>query len=138
MDLNKVSLIGNLIKDPAAKSLPSGTEISVFTVATNHVWKDQETKEKKESVEFHPVVAWGRLAEIINRYLSKGSKVYLEGKLKTRSWQDKNNQTHYKTEVVASELIMLGGGSKKEEKGQDDLAEEEISVEEVPVEETKS
>ena len=134
MDLNKVSLIGNLIKDPLAKSLASGTEVALFTVATNHVWKDKETKEKKESVEFHSVVAWGNLANIINMYLTKGSKVYLEGRLKTRSWEDEDKKTHYKTEVVASDLIMLGGGAKKEEQKQDALAQEEIEVEEVPVE----
>ena len=138
MNLNKVALLGNLTRDPIAKSLPSGIEVSLLTVATNYVYKDKESQEKKETVEFHPVVAWGRLAKIINQYLTKGSKVYLEGRLHTRSWEDGNKQVHYKTEVVASELIMLGGGKKKEETGSDELAEEEISVEEVPVEEEKN
>jgi len=137
MNLNKVTLIGNLTRNPIAKSLTSGTEVALITVATNHVFRDKETKEKRETVEFHPVVAWGRLAEIINQYLTKGSKVYLEGRLHTRSWEDKDKQVHYKTEVIASDLIMLGGGQKKEESKSDELAEEEISVEEVPVEEAK-
>ena len=137
MNLNKVSLIGNLTRDPIAKSLPSGSEISIFTVATNYVFKDRATKEKKENVEFHNVVAWGKLAKIINQFLTKGSKVYLEGRLHTRSWEDDKKNVHYKTEVIASELIMLGGGQKKEETKTDELAEEEISVEEVPVEEPK-
>lgn len=134
MDVNKVTLLGRLIKDPVAKTLPSGAEISVFTLATNYIWKDAKSKEKKETVEFHPVVAWGRIAKVANKYLTKGSQIYLEGRLKTRNWEDKNNQKHYKTEIVASEMNMLGGGKKKEEKKQEELAAEEITIEEVPVE----
>jgi len=137
MNLNKVSLIGNLTRDPLVKTTNSGVEISLFTLATNHVWKDFKTKQKREEVEFHPIVAWGHLAKIVNQYLTKGSKIYLEGRLRTRSWEDKDKQIHYKTEVIASDLIMLGGGQKKEESKQDELAEEEITVEEVPVEEAK-
>lgn len=135
MNLNKVSLLGNLTKNPVAKTMASGTELALFTVATNHLWRDQKTKEKKESVEFHPIVAWGRLAEIVNTYLTKGSKIYLEGRLQTRSWLDQNQQKRYKTEIVASEMIMLGGGAKKEENKQGELAAEDIEIEEVPLSE---
>ncbi len=135
MNLNKVSLLGNLTRDPLAKTLASGTELSLFTVATNFLWRDHKTKEKKEAVEFHPIVAWGKLAAIINKYLTKGSKVYVEGSLRTRVWEDKTKEKHYKTEVIASELIMLGGGSKKEEARSEELAAENIAIEEVPIEE---
>jgi len=135
MDVNKVTLLGNLIKDPAAKTLPTGSEISLFTIATNYMYRDLKTKEKKETVEFHPIVAWGRIAKVANKYLTKGSKIYVEGRLKTRNWDDKTGQKHYKTEVIASELNMLGGGKKKEESKQSELAEENITVEEVPVDE---
>ena len=135
MNLNKVTLLGNLTKNPVAKTTPQGTALAVFSLATNYVWKDHKSGEKKESVEFHPIVAWGKLAEIINKYLTKGSKVYLEGRLQTRSWEDKTKQKHYRTEIVASDMIMLGGGSKKEEAKQSELATDDITMEEVPVEE---
>jgi len=137
MDVNKVTLLGRLIKNPVAKAMPSGQEISVFTMATNYFWKDAKTKEKKETVEFHPVVAWGRIAKVANKYLTKGSKIYLEGRLRTRTWEDKNKDKHYKTEIIASEMNMLGGGKKKEETRQSELASEEITIEEVPVDEGK-
>jgi len=133
MDVNKVTLLGRLIKDPVAKSLPSGQEITLFTLATNYQWKDLKTKEKKETVEFHSIIAWGQIAKVAKKYLSKGRQVYLEGRLKTRVWEDKSKQKHYRTEIVASELCLLAGGKKKETKP-DELVAEEITVEEVPVE----
>lgn len=133
MDVNKVTLLGRLVKSPIAKSLPSGQELAIFTLATNYLWRDAKTKEKKESVEFHPVVAWGRIAKVANKYLTKGDKIYLEGRLKTRTWEDKAKQKHYKTEIVASELNMLGG-KKKEAKKSEDLMAEDITIEEVPIE----
>lgn len=135
MNLNKVCLLGNLTRNPIAKTMASGTELALFSVATNYIWRDQKTKEKRESVEFHPVVAWGKLAEIINHYLTKGSRVYVEGRLQTRTWEDDAKQKHYKTEIVASEMIMLGGGSRKEETKQGELASDDIAIEEVPVNE---
>ena len=134
MDLNKVSLIGNLTGDPINKSLASGQSVALFTLATNYNWKDARTKEKKSRADFHKVVAWGHLAEIITSYLKKGSKVFLEGRLQNRSYEDKNKNTRYITEVVASDLIMLGGGHKQDVKG-DETAKEEIDVEEIQVEE---
>lgn len=135
MNLNKVSLLGNLTKNPLSRITATGTELAIFTVATNYIWRDSKTKEKKESVEFHPIVAWGRLGQIVNQYLTKGSKVYIEGRLQTRNWDDKVGVKHYKTEVIASDLIMLGGGTKKEEAKQEELAQEDITIEEVPVDE---
>lgn len=134
MDVNKTILLGRLIKDPVAKTLPTGSEISTYTLATNYQWRDSKTKEKKESVEFHNIICWGNIAKVANKYLTKGSLVYLEGRLKTNNWDDKDGKKQYKTEIVVSEMNMLGGGKKKEENKQDELAVEDISVEEVPLE----
>ena len=133
MDLNKVNLIGNLTQDPELKNLPSGQGVALFNVATNYNWRDVKTKEKKSRADFHRIVAWGRLAEIITTYLKKGSKVYLEGRLQNRSWEDKAGQKKYTTEVVASDLIMLGGSQKKESTG-DETAKQDIEVEEIQAE----
>ena len=108
MDLNRVTLIGNLTKDPAKKASPSGQSISEFSLATNY------RTEKKETVEFHEIVAWGKLADIIGQYVKKGSKVYVEGRLHTNAWKDKSGIAHKKTEVVADNLIMLGHRGKRE------------------------
>lgn len=130
MDLNKISLIGNLAQDPESRELRAGQKVVVFSVATNYYWRDLKAKTKKSRVDFHRVVAWGRLADIILSYLKKGSKVFLEGRLQNRSWQDKNNNKKYITEIVASDLIMLGGSSKKSVKG-DETAKEDVEVEEI-------
>ncbi|MBL7021995.1 single-stranded DNA-binding protein [Patescibacteria group bacterium] len=137
MNLNKATLIGNLVADPEAKKMPSGIDLSVFRVATNHTWKDKKTKEVKESVEYHHVIAWGKLAGIINKYLKKGSSVYLEGRIVTRSWEDDKGIKRYMTEIIADQLIMLGH-KNKEEKQPDELTEEDITVEEVKEEEIKN
>lgn len=136
MDLNKVTLIGNITKDPISKNLPSGQAITTMTVATNYVWKDPRSKEKKNRAEFHRVVAWGHLAEIISAYLKKGSKIFVEGRLQNRMWEDKNKIKKYMTEIVASDLIMLGGSQKKEAKGDENAKEEEeVDIEEIQIEE---
>lgn len=136
MNLNKVTLIGNLVADPTAKKMPSGTDLAVFRVATNHAWRDRKSKELKESVEFHPIIAWGKLAAVVNKYLKKGSKVYLEGRIATRSWDDDAGVKKYMTEIIVNNLIMLGH-KQKQEKQPEELASEDISVEEVKVEELK-
>ena len=136
MDLNKVSLIGNLAGDPDKRTLPSGQEVALFTLATNYNWRDIKTKEKKSRADFHKIVAWGKLAEIIGTYLKKGSKIFLEGRLQNRSYEDKDNNKKYITEIVASDLIMLGGRNKKEVKG-DETAKEEVDVETIQIEEDK-
>ncbi|PJA92614.1 MAG: hypothetical protein CO133_02220, partial [Candidatus Komeilibacteria bacterium CG_4_9_14_3_um_filter_37_5] len=106
-------------------------------LATNYFWRDQKSKKTKESVEFHSVIAWGHLAAIINRYLKKGSHVYLEGRLATRSWADDNGVKKYMTEIIANNLIMLGHSSKSQ-KQPEELTGEDISVEEVKLEEIKN
>jgi len=107
--LNRVQLIGNLGKDPEVKYTPSGTPVAKLTLATNERYKDKNG-EWQDRTEWHNVVLWQRLAEIAGEYLKKGGKVYIEGRLQTRSWDDKQtNQKRYMTEVVASDLILLGG-----------------------------
>ncbi|MCR4280516.1 MAG: single-stranded DNA-binding protein [Candidatus Komeilibacteria bacterium] len=136
MNLNKVELIGNLVADPVARKMPSGLDLSTFRLATNYSWKDRKTQQTNDSVEFHSVVAWGKLAGIINRYLKKGSKVYLEGRLATRSWEDKNNVRRFTTEIIARDLIMLGHKTKQE-KQPEEMATEDISVEEISLDEVR-
>lgn len=108
--VNKVILVGNLGKDPEVKYTPQGTAVAKVTVATSSSYKDKTTNEWQETTEWHNVVLWQRLAEIAGEYLKKGSKVYIEGRLQTRSWDDKQTgQKKYMTEVVANELVLLGG-----------------------------
>lgn len=108
--VNKVILVGNLGKDPEIKYTPQGTAVAKITVATSSSFKDKQSGEWKETTEWHNVVLWQRTAEIAGEYLKKGSKVYIEGRLQTRSWDDKTSgQKKYMTEVVANELVLLGG-----------------------------
>jgi len=107
--INKVILVGNLGQDPETRYMPSGSAVTNFTVATNESWKDKQTGEQKERTEWHRVAMFNRLAEIAAEYLRKGSQVYIEGKLRTRKWQDKDGQDRYTTEIIADEMQMLGG-----------------------------
>jgi single-strand DNA-binding protein len=107
--VNKVILIGNLGKDPEVKYTPQGTPVAKLTLATNERYKDKDGQ-WQDRTEWHNVVLWQRLAEIAGEYLKKGGKVYIEGRLQTRSWEDKQtNQKKYMTEVVANDLVLLGG-----------------------------
>lgn len=113
--INKVILIGNLGKDPEVRYMPSGSAVTNITLATSESWKDKQSGERQEKTEWHNVVFFNRLAEIAGEYLKKGAKVYVEGSLRTRKWQDKNGQDRYTTEIVANEMQMLdsrgAGGS---------------------------
>ena len=111
--INKVILIGNLGKDPEVRYSPNGGAIANISLATTESWKDKNTGEQVDKTEWHRVVFFRRLAEIAGEYLKKGSKVYIEGKLQTRKWQDQNGQDRYTTEIVANEMQMLDsrGGS---------------------------
>ena len=106
--VNKVILVVNLGKDPDMKYTASGAAIANITVATSESWNDKQTNEKVEKTEWHRVVFFRRLAEIVGEYLRKGSQVYIEGKLQTRKWQDQNGQDRYTTEIVADQMQMLG------------------------------
>lgn len=115
--VNKVILVGNLGKDPEVKYTPQGTPVAKLTLATNERYKDKDGQ-WQDRTEWHNVVLWQRLAEIAGEYLKKGGKVYIEGRLQTRSWEDKQtNQKRYMTEVVASDLVLLGGRSEGGESG---------------------
>lgn len=107
--INKVILVGHLGQDPEIKYMPSGGAVANVSVATSDQWKDKQTGEMRDRTEWHRVVFFNRLAEIVGEYLRKGSQVYVEGRLQTRKWQDQNGQDRYTTEVVASEMQMLGG-----------------------------
>ena len=104
--INKVILVGNLGQDPETRYMPNGNPVTNITVATSKNWKDRETGENRDRTEWHRVVFFNRLAEIVNEYLRKGSKVYLEGELRTRQWE-RDGQKHYSTEIVANEMQML-------------------------------
>ncbi len=126
--VNKVILIGNLGQDPEVRYMPNGGAVCNITVATSETWKDKSTGENQEKTEWHRVVMFRRLAEIAGEYLKKGSKVYLEGKLQTRKWQDQQGQDRYTTEIVADNMQMLdsrggsadfaGGGNQYQSKPQ--------------------
>ena len=149
MDLNKAMIIGNLTRDPEVRTTPGGLQVTSFGIATNLNWTDQ-SGQKQEKVEFHNIVAWRKLAEIIGQYLKKGSKVYIEGRLQTRTWDDKETgKKMYRTEIIADNMIMLDKkGSSDYQSSQPAPAtdyaqpepitassqakEEEINVEDIP------
>jgi single-strand DNA-binding protein len=111
--INKVILIGNLGADPETRAMPSGMTVANIRIATSENWKDKQSGENKERTEWHNVAMFGRLGEIAGEYLKKGSKVYIEGSLRTRKWQDKSGNDRYTTEIIANEMQMLdsrGGG----------------------------
>jgi len=106
--VNKVILVGNLGKDPEVRYSPDGKAVANVTMATSESWKDKTTGEKQERTEWHRVVFFSRLAEIAGEYLKKGAQIYVEGRLQTRKWQDKEGKDRYTTEIVANEMQMLG------------------------------
>ena len=107
--INKVILIGNLGNDPEVRYTAGGAAVANISLATTDSWRDKNTGEQQERTEWHRVVFFGRLAEIVGEYLKKGSQVYVEGRLQTRKWQDKDGNDRYTTEIVANEMQMLGG-----------------------------
>ncbi len=153
MYLNKAIIIGNLTRDPEIKALPSGIQVASFSVATNRVWKDKDGK-KQESVDFHNIVVFGRQAEIVGQYIKKGSSIFVEGRMQTRSWDAPDGSKKYRTEVIADK-IQFGPKTTSSPSGQSDsfsspkksnsapeeipdnggelkYPEEEINVEDIP------
>ncbi len=108
--VNKVILIGNLGNDPEVRYTASGAAVANVSLATSEQWKDRESGEQQERTEWHRVVFFGRIAEVVGEYLRKGSQIYVEGRLQTRKWQDKDGNDKYSTEIVANDMQMLGGG----------------------------
>ena len=107
--INKVILIGNLGNDPDVRYTSGGSAVANVSVATSETWRDKETGDQQERTEWHRIVFFGRLAEIVSEYLRKGSKIYVEGRLQTRKWQDRDGNDRYTTEIVANEMQMLDG-----------------------------
>lgn len=144
MNLNKAMIIGNVTRDPELKSTPSGQNVVSFGVATNLVWTDQSGQQQKKT-EFHNIIAWRKLAEICAKYLHRGSKVYLEGRLQTTDWTGNDGVKRYRTEIVAENMIMLDskggmpGGSPLASPSNEEIieipeepGEEEIRIENIP------
>ena len=107
--INKAILVGRLGSDPEVRYTPSGVAVANFSIATSEEWKDKDTGEKKERTEWHRIVAWRRLGEICGEYLSKGRQVYIEGRIQTRDWEDRDGNKRYTTEIVATDVQFLGG-----------------------------
>ncbi len=112
--INKVILIGRLGSDPEVRYTPSGVAVANFNIATSEEWKDKDSGEKKERTEWHRIVAWRRLGEICGEYLSKGKQVYIEGRLQTRDWEDRDGNKRYTTEIVATDVQFLGARDSSE------------------------
>lgn len=138
MSLNRVQLIGNLTRDPEARQIPGGSMVVTLSLATNLTWTDQ-SGQKQTKTEYHNVVVWRKLAEICNQYLKKGGKVFIEGRLQTRSWDGEDGVKRYRTEIVADNMIMLdgrGGGAapmmEREAGGIEQSKNEDFGPEPVP------
>ncbi|MBU0731358.1 single-stranded DNA-binding protein [Patescibacteria group bacterium] len=146
MDLNKVMLIGRVTQDPELRTIPSGHSVVSFGLATNRRWKDQQGQ-MQDQAEFSNIVAWRKLAETISQYVKKGSRLYVEGRLQTRNWEDQNGVKKYRTEIVCDTMIMLdskGAAPAPQTQAQPqqqaqtapvpkvDNPDEEISVEDIP------
>lgn len=116
MSLNRAQIIGNLTRDPEMRQTPGGIAVASFGVATNFQWTDQ-SGQKQEKVEFHNMVAWRRLAEICGQYLRRGSKVFVEGRIQTRSWEGEDGQKRYRTEIVVDNMIMLDSKGRPMDEG---------------------
>ncbi|HEX7456497.1 MAG TPA: single-stranded DNA-binding protein [Candidatus Nanoarchaeia archaeon] len=125
--LNKVMLIGNLTRDPELRYTPSGTAVCSFRVATNRSWTPADGSERKEETEFHRIVAWNKLAELCSQLLVKGRKVYIEGRLQTRSWETPEGDRRFATEVVAEDMVVLDSRRQSEEKAEGEVEEERPS-----------
>lgn len=147
MDLNRVMLIGRLTQDPEVRTTPNGQSVATIRVVTNRAWTDQQGT-KQERAEFHSCVLWGKLADIAGQYLTKGQRIYVEGRVETRDWTGQDGVKRYRTEVIVENMIMLGGprGGSSSSEGHRDSApiyepsrpapqepeEEEIKVEDIP------
>ncbi|PIT88591.1 MAG: single-stranded DNA-binding protein [Candidatus Magasanikbacteria bacterium CG10_big_fil_rev_8_21_14_0_10_36_32] len=148
MDLNRITIIGNMTRDPEVRTTPNGKSVASFSVATNRYWTDQNGQKQKET-EFHNVVLWTKLADVAGQYLHKGNKIYIEGRLRTREWTAQDGTKRTRTEIIGENMIMLGGrpsgavGSTVDSNGQiqsattsesgpQEVIEEEIKVEDIP------
>jgi len=137
MNLNKAIIIGNLVADPELKSTPAGQPVCTFRVATNRIWKDKSTGEQQKETEYHTIVTWGKLAEIASQYLTKGRLVMVEGRIRTRSWEDNTGTKRFRTEIIA-ENLQLGPRiakplTEEASQGEDGAQQKSLSEEEIPI-----
>lgn len=144
MDLNRATIIGRLTRDPEVRTTPNGRSVATVGIATNRVWVNSSTGAKEEKAEFHNCVFWGKLAEIAGQYLSKGRRIYVEGRLQTRDWLGQDGVKRYRTEIVVENMIMLDGPRGESSSAvrsddippppvsSDEVVEEEIKVEDIP------
>lgn len=128
--INQVTLLGNLTKDPVVRYTKSGKAVTSFSIATNYPYKDKQTDEWKEKPEFHNVVFWGKSAEIIGQYLFKGKRVYIQGRLQTRSWETEDGVKRYSTEVVGKDFILLSPKDKAKKQVKVEKSEQEKDADE--------
>ncbi len=134
MNLNKTFIVGRLTRDPEQRTMPNGRQVSNFSIATNRIWTDRESGEKQEQVEFHNIVAFGKLAEICNQYLSKGQLILIEGRIQTRSWDDQDGNKRSRTEIIAEIMQMgpkAGGRTASEVSGETVEEVPEVSVDDI-------
>lgn len=154
-DFNQAIVMGNLTRDPELRTTPSGQSVASFSVATNRSWNDTSSGERKDSVEYHNIVAWGKLGELVSTYMTKGKKVLVVGRLQTRSWDGEDGSKKQRTEIVASDINFIGGAgdapdggkvadssgssakpasktSKKEDVAIEDMGEGEINLDDIP------
>ena len=129
--LNKATLIGYLGADPEVRYTPSGTAVCNFSMATSESWKDKDDQ-RQERTEWHRIVVWRKLAEICGEYLSKGKQVYVEGRLQTRKWEDRDGVARYTTEVVAREVLFLGSRGEKSDRSESDYGPPPAGDEDIP------
>jgi len=136
MNLNRAIIVGRVTQDPQLRTTPSGQPVCNFSIATNRTWTDPETKEKQEKAEFHNIVAWRRLAEITNQYLTKGSLVMIEGRIETRSWDDQSGNKRYRTEIIAENMQLgprnMGSASQTPKPEESSGPTTENKTEEIP------
>lgn len=121
--VNKTILVGNVGKDPEVRALETGVKVCSFSLATTESYKDKSTGERVDKTEWHNIVLWKHLAEISEKYIKKGSQVYIEGKIQTRQYQDKEGVTKYSTDIVASSMVMLGGKNDSTSQAKNDFVE---------------
>ena len=135
MDLNKVMMIGRLTRNPEVRTTPKGQHVCTFGIATNRVYKDA-TGNKQDQVEFHNIVGWGKLAEIMGQYLMKGKRIYIEGRLQTREWQTQDGQKRSRTEIIAENMIMLDSkqraASDAEAPATEEGSQSQETIEDIP------
>jgi len=134
--LNKVQLIGNVTADPVVRKIGESRTVANFSIATNRTWKDSDGK-KQDVAEFHNIVIWWKLAEIVEKYVTKWKKIYVEGRLQSSSWEDEQGVKRYKTEIVADQMILLSGGEKKSDNSDGMIQEDPEDTEIVTKEEKK-